>query len=318
MSNQLVGIGISQDGMSLAHFIRQKKDYVLQHTSFAPVTTIPAMKDQINQWVKSFDLKDAVTNIVLDSSKANLLLTEAPEVEDSELVRAMQWQLKENPEIDVDDSVIDCFSIPGQRERGRQPMAYVVSAKKDDVKPLANICMQSQLDLKSIDIPAMTQRNLAALLPEDEFGVAMLSFSAKQGLLSVSRKGNLYLARDIDVGFDDLNITPAIEDESGLSLEAASTSSDEHILEMVVLEIQRSMDYYERYFGQPPIQNLIIAPLPKPVPDMTDYIASQLGIKVRELNLNEVLHTQAEELVSEQQYEYLTAIGASLRFFQAS
>ena len=300
----------------MAHFNRRANDYVLQHVGYSPVTSSNAVQEQLQQWVKEYHLKDAMTNIVLDSSKTQLTLTEAPEVKDNELLKAMQWKLKDNPEFDLNNSVIDCFSIPGQRERGRQPMAYIVSASRNDIKPVAGFCSQSHLNLKSIDITAMTQRNIAALMPEDEFGVAMLSFTERQGLLTISRKGNLYLARDIEVGYEDLH--SLAEKQNSADDMVHMVLENEQLLETVVLEIQRSMDYYERYFAQPPVQNLILAPIPEHNPILEEYISTQLGIKVHELDLNSVIQSQGDILSTDRQFEYLFAIGASLRFKQAS
>lgn len=296
---------------------------MLANRAHAAVTSLPLMAEHLAQWVHQYDLKNARTNLVLDSSRTRLLLTEAPEVAEAELVQAMHWQLKENPEIDIENAIMDCFSIPGQRDRGRQPMAYVVSARKEELRPLVELCSRVGLDLRSIDIAAMTQRNIASLLAEDELGIAMLTFSETQGLLSLSRNGDLFLARDIDVGIRDLlpgNAQPSNEQGLQLASDVVADSRD-HLLEMIVLEIQRSMDYYERYFAQPPIQTLALAPLPQEVTDLSEYIASQLGMKVREIDLNRfVLGSKSAtadapiNLPLSEQHEYLNAIGAVMRY----
>ena len=56
-----------------------------------------------------------------------------------------------------------------------------------------------EVELGTIDIPEMAQRNLSSMLETDGRGIAMLSFGEDGGLLTVSCRGELYLSRRIDV-----------------------------------------------------------------------------------------------------------------------
>ena len=256
---------------------------------------------------------------MLSLSEANIFLTEAPEVEDKELNQAMRWKLKDNTDVNIENSIVDVFPIPGQRERGRQPMAYVVSAEKKLLKDYVSLVEKNDLSLKSIDITAMALRNIASKLPEDEQGVVFLSLYSKRGLLSLSRRGNLYLARDLEVGFENFaeNTVTAVSAVDEMEIEGFQSATQQN-LEQIVLEVQRSMDYYERYFAQPPIQNLILAPMPVSVPGLTDEIANQLGMKVRELDVGEVIDVQQNNVERELQSKCLPAIGAALRMTLAA
>ena len=315
-SNHLVGIGLSDEGLAFAHLTRKQDSYQLEHADFADVTSLPEIESRLSRWVKEFDLKGTSTNFVLAQSQAGIFLTEAPEVEDKELSKAMRWKLKDNAEVDIEKSIVDVFPIPGQRERGRQPMAYVVSADKKLLKDYVSILEKTHLDLKSIDITALAQRNLASSLPEDENGLAFLTLYANSGLLSLSRKGDLYLARDLDVGYR--NFAPELENDLTGDLQVEGLpAATQQTLEQIVLEVQRSMDYYERYFAQPPIQSLVLAPLPVTVPGLADEISNQLGMKVRELDLTDIIDS-AREIEHASQGKYLPAVGAALRMAQVN
>ena len=313
-----MGIGLSDEGMAFAHLSRKNNTYQLTDVDFATVTSLKEMESTLSHWVKEYNVKDSETNFVLALSEANILLTEAPEVEDKELNQAMRWKLKDSAEVDMEKSIVDVFPIPGQRERGRQPMAYVVSAEKQLLKSYVSLVENCNLNLKSIDITALAQRNVANTLPEDENGVAFLSLYANSGLLSLSRRGDLYLARDLDVGYQNfsLGMENSLNTDGGLQMEGLP-SVTQQTLEQIVLEVQRSMDYYERYFAQPPIQALVLAPLPTPIPGLADEITNQLGMKVRELDVNEILSVE-QPVEHELQSKYLSAIGAALRMTQAA
>jgi MSHA biogenesis protein MshI len=272
------------------------------------------MAQQLQQWVHNYHLKNKLTNFVLGPHQFSFVLTETPEVQEQELVSAMRWKSKELLDMEMDEVVIDCLPIPGQKQRGRQPMAYVIAADIDVLKSYVALIEKSDLALRSIDIPAMVQRNIASLLPEDKHGVALLNLYKRSGLLTVTRGGEVFLARDLEVGY--ANFAKPQEQDSGMQLDGLPPAT-QSTLDAIVLEVQRSIDYYERYFAQPPIHSLVIAPMQREVPGMVEYIASQLGLQVRELDLN-VLLGLAETMPRNQQSQCLSAIGAALRWPFAS
>jgi MSHA biogenesis protein MshI len=311
----LVGIGLTDEGIALACLSRDGETaFTLTHTNYADYISVEQMEQQLRQWVSQYQLKNKLTNFSLAPHQFSFVLTETPEVEDQELVNAMQWKTKELLDMDMDELVIDCLPIPGQKQRGRQAMAYVVAADIDVLKSYVGILEKSELALRSIDIPAMVQRNIASLLPEDKHGVALLNLYQRSGLLTITRGGDVYLARDLEVGYT--HFADPEEDTKGMQLEGLP-SATQSTLDAIVLEVQRSIDYYERYFAQPPINSLVIAPLQREVPGMVEYIASQLGLQVRELDLN-VLLGLPEAMPRTQQSQCLPAIGAALRWPFAS
>ena len=84
------------------------------------------------------------------------------------------------------------------------------------------------------------------------------------------------------------------------------------LLDAIVLEVQRSLDYSESHFGLPPVSGLVIAPTESPVPGMLGYLSSNLGLPVRLLDLNTVLECE-QTLGDALQARCFEAIGAALR-----
>lgn len=98
----------------------------------------------------------------------------------------------------------------------------------------------------------------------------------------------------------------------GLDDEAQFGSSHKEIFDQLVLEVQRSLDYYDRYFSQPGVQSLVMSPTELPIPGLHDYLRESLGIPVREFDISEVLDS-SEPITPVQQAQCLIAIGAVLR-----
>lgn len=252
---------------------------------------------------------------MLDSDHFSLLMVEAPAVDPTELRAAVRWQIKDLIDFHVDDAVIDVFDIPQQENRGRQKMMYVVVSRIATVQEHINRFEHHDIDLDVIDIPELAQRNVAALLPEDNSGVALLSIGQHSSLLTISRNKNLYLTRHIDVGLQRIMqlITAnqsedelSLEDDNGLPLEVQG------LLDSITLELQRSLDYYESNFSMPPVSGVIIAPMEESVPGIIPYFSSTLGTAVRMLDLNAFLDMEGT-MSDRLQAQCIGAIGLALR-----
>ena len=84
------------------------------------------------------------------------------------------------------------------------------------------------------------------------------------------------------------------------------------ILKSLLLETQRSIDYYEHQLEQGPVSALVLVPLEIPVSGLRRYLASHLSVDVSVLELNGVLKSN-QSLTPALQARCLTAIGAALR-----
>lgn len=259
-----------------------------------------------------YQLDAADCTSLMDASHSSLLLVEAPEVDPTELKAAVRWRIKDLIDFHVDDAVLDVFDVEGQR--GRTKMMYVVVARIATVQEHIDLLEGADVNLGIIDIAELAQRNIAALLPEDQSGVALLHLTPQGGLLTLTRQGSLFLARNLEFGTDQLTaaLPTAPESEFSLDDEEGPAPALRRLMDTIVLEIQRSVDYFESHFGLPPISGLVIAPLAQPVPGLAGYLGGNLGLPVRMLDLNTVL--DCEQTLSDELQAYcLSAIGAALR-----
>ncbi|MFV2061477.1 MAG: hypothetical protein ACC653_12395 [Gammaproteobacteria bacterium] len=257
---------------------------------------------------KSINLKNLVINSVIQQQDRQLLLIEAPQVESSELNDAARWKIKDMIDFSVDDAVIDVIEIPNIKELKRTPMLYAVVVKRDIIQSVVDLCNNCGNELSVIDIPDMAQRNVAALLSEDQNGVAVLAINSNSSLLTITRQGELYLSRELETGFEQLMATVQNQDSD---LDPGSVGMLQ-ALERMVLEVQRSLDYYESQYNQPQINALYLAPFAYDIPEIKDYFSSQLGIKTRMLDFN-VLFSTNEPIAYQLQSDAFKAVGAALR-----
>lgn len=241
------------------------------------------------------DPGDEPVHFVMPDDRYELLQVEAPRVEPSELRAAVRWKIRNLIDFHIDDAVIDVFEIPGQANRPQgQAMMFVVAARARTVREYIDCIESADLDLQVIDITEMALRNLAAQLEEDVRGLAMLYLSDDHGLITITQQGSLYLSRRLDFGVQRLIDQPqATQDQ-------------------IALEVQRSLDYYDSHFGQPPVIALRILPGSSAHAPLIDSLRESLSVEVSEYRAHEAMELD-QALPDRHRAEVLIALGGALR-----
>lgn len=222
---------------------------------------------------RAYNLGRARCATLLDEDEYSLLLTEAPEVRPEELKSAVRWRIKDLISFHINDATLDVFDLPGPVTAGKPRSMYVVAARNDAIRSRVELLNSAAINLQVIDIPEMAQRNLASVLAEDLDGVLFLSLGARGGLITVSRQSEIYLTRRLDAGLDAL----------------ARAGDLTGFFDRVVLEAQRSLDYYDGQFRQTPIRNLVVAPIVGEIPGLVEYLNANLNVRATELDLGQAL-----------------------------
>jgi len=238
---------------------------------------------------------------LLPARAYQLQLLDAPNVPDAELKSAVRWKLKDFLEYPVESATVDLVQIPADANaptRGRS--VYAVSARNADIEACMKLFAQAKIPLRVIEIPEMAQRNLAALLETDHRALAMLSFGEEGGLLTFSARGELYLSRRIDVSLEQLTL--------------ATGDMREQMFERIALELQRSLDHFDRQFSNVPLARLLLGPVPVEI-GLRQYLAGNLSTQVDSVDLGEVLdfHRVPELRESGEQMQRWQTLGAALR-----
>lgn len=293
------GIVADGDGIAVAR-VRQRAGSMplLQSCAYQAAAGDELRPAMLQQSIAAGGLVRSHCNAVLPLGEYQLLLTEAPDVPPAELRAAMRWRIRELIDFHVDDAVIDVFDAPAGGAGSAQRQMYVVVARSALIERQVTQLQNAKLDLQAIDIPELALRNIAARLAEDDHGLAMLYFGRDRGLIILTRRSELYLARTLDTGYRDLA--------------NAGPEERERLAQSLALEVQRSVDYYDRHFMQAPVSTVVLAPLPEPMPGLVDELHRDLGMQVRELALEEIVEPAASVDTS-LAGSCLLAVGAALR-----
>jgi MSHA biogenesis protein MshI len=238
---------------------------------------------------------------VLGGGEYQIFSVDAPNVPVEELKTAVRWRLKDMLDFHIDDATIDVFDIPVDKSAATRAghSLFAVAARNSVIEQRQNLFAAAKLALAVIDIPEMAQRNISAILEPAGRGLAMLSFGEDGGLLTVTFDGELYLTRRIDVTLAQLR-------EADPARQHAS-------FDKITLEVQRSLDHFDRQFHFITVASLVLAPTA--ASGLQEYLAGNLYTPVSTMDLAEVLDLDAAPQLADPaaQQRFFLALGAALR-----
>ncbi len=298
-----VGIYLAADGIAVAE-IDSSDDLapVVKSCQYFAVSDPVEKLKQLEQYIKQHALKKHSCSVVLDGAYYNLIQMAAPPVEDEELKDAVRWSIKDFVDYPVDQAVIDVFRVP--KQQNREDRIFAVISLRQDVQLAVDFIRKSGLKLLSIDIEELCLSNIVRRIPGHERGVALLNFEQHHGSVSLYHDSSLYLSRRIDIGLERM--------EKALSQSTEQAAIEEQVYDPIILELQRSLDFYESEFAKAPISHLIVSPKHPVLQSFFDYAESHSGLRVEFINLPQ-LFPDSTELNDEANSHCLLAIAAASR-----
>ena len=295
-SSILTGVVTGTRGIAVARVQQQKDGHSILETCLFEPAASDAETD-LGPALKGHGLDRQHCATVLPLGDYQLLIVEAPEVPPAELRAAIRWRIQDMIDFHIDDAVLDVFDAPASGPADAKKQLYVVVATSTTVRQHIDRLEQAGVNLEIIDIPELALRNIAARLPEDAEGIVTLYLDQEQCLITLTHEATLYLARNLDIGYRQLQ---------------ESAASPQSLCNRLALEIQRSMDYYERQFRQAPIKTLAIMPVPVMLYGLEDALQQSLGLQTRTLSLGDIVECDPEP-DTETAAHCLIAVGTALR-----
>ncbi len=256
----------------------------------------------LRQRVAALGLEGLPCFCILDSSDYNLQLVEAPQVPDDELKMAIQFQLKSEVAVPLDEIELQLFQVPEGAYSNQGKMYYAAAVERRRVIEIRDRVLAAGLELKSIGVRELAFRNLALTLGDDSNGLASLEVRAGVAKLSLLKSSELFLCR---------NLTTTIDHEAMASPDWRNT------FDRLVVELQRSLDYFENQMGQGQILNLVLAPVPGLTNQLVEELNRAMMISAEALDVNKVWGS-GTLLSAQDQHDLLFSAGAALTGWSTS
>jgi len=236
---------------------------------------------------------------LLRGGEYRIVQVDAPGVPAAEAKEALRWSIKDRIDFPVEGAAIDAVEVPAEGG-ARARTLFAVAAGGETVAARQRLFEAAKVPLEVIDIPELAQRNVANLFAEGTRAVALLAFDGSGGLLTFCAGGELCAFRGIDI--------------TAAELAGADDERRYAHFERIGLEVQRSLDHFDRLFGHSPLARLLVAPLPE-VPGLVEFLRQNLQVATEALDLAAVLDfPDVPELKNPlRQQQCLAVLGAALR-----
>ncbi len=238
-----VGVDFLPNGVAVAQVgVGGKTPGKILRSEYVAADGQEAQVEALSDWVRANHLQKTPCICLVAGEDCDIYQVEKPEVEDEELVQAVTWKIKDLINYDVANAVVDSYPMPVS-SKNTQIQLGVVAAREAVVRNYIDGIKSSAMHLSALDIHDLVRSNLELVRQGTSQSLALLTLSDDSGLLSIYQNGDLYVSRDFKIGLEQL-----------------AAADDESVFDALLLELQRSTDYFESFYGMGAVNNLRVFP----------------------------------------------------------
>lgn len=295
-------------------------------------------KEEFVRRLQALGLKGLEAHTMLRPEQYQLLQIDAPPVAPEELRAAARFQIREMVNVHIDDITLDVMQVGDGQQKGPNHL-FVVAAKNEIVRDVMALGDALHWEIPVIDIQENAQRNLQSALAKQDgrlerADAALLITDELQAVLTISANEELFFTRRLDLpkGFlgmawgatHDLSqdmvpdgFTPVSEyvpdyaSGSAASAGASSDQGDTEPIQRFVVEVQRSLDLWDRTWSSMPLSGLHVYAGERSA-ELAEWLSREMGQTVSAMNLGATF-TGLDSMASADQIYCLPLLGVLLR-----
>ena len=273
-ANGIVGVDFLPTGVAVVEIPARGRDAgQVRRWDFLPASGEQEQRQVLTDWVSRNRLGKLRCHCLMARHDVQILQLERPPVEESELIEAVKWKIKDLISFDVEEAVVEVFELPPMPKNPRRQINAIVSSEAVVRRYIERIA-DSGLKLEVLDVQELVLRNLRRVMEFAEGrSLALLDFLDHDGLLTLYHSKDLYVARDFKIGLSEI--------------ESAGDDS-EALYDQVLLELQRSMDYFESTYDLPLPRQLRMFPQTAATERMAKYLQNFVGFDVDFIELRRI------------------------------
>jgi MSHA biogenesis protein MshI len=278
-------------------------------------------QDDFVRRLLSLDLKGLVAHVMLRPEQYQLLQIDVPPVAPEELRSAARFQIRDMVNSHIDDITLDVMQVGDGQHKGPNHL-FVVAVKNEVVRDVTVLGEALNWKIPVIDIQETAQRNLQSALAKrdghlDRADATVFITDERQAVLTISANEELFFTRRLDLPQGFLSMawgegqeaapdaqsdafTPVGEyvpdyavggvshgaDYSGTGSGHAGATADEERVQRFVVEIQRSLDLWDRTWSSMPLAGLRVFAGERSVA-LATWLSRELGQSVSAVDVND-------------------------------
>jgi type IV pilus assembly protein PilM len=340
----IVGLDIGSSSIKAVELKKTKGEVQVAHVGLEPLASDIVVDSMI---VDSGSVSSAIgkifatagikTKSVATSVSGHSVIVKKISVSpmsDEELATSIQGEAAQHIPFDVNDVHID-YQVLNPEDTGAQMDVLLVAVKKDKILNYTNVLSLAGKSASVVDIDAFALQNCYEFNYEPAPGstVALLNLGASVMNINivkgttplftrdVSVGGNQYtdsLQKELDLSFDDAEALK-LGKKVGTVSEDAKMPILQQVTEIIVLEIQKTFDFFRATAAGEHIERIYLAGGSSRVPGLLEGLRQEFSLPVELLNPFQKIGYPANaaeaELIDQNAGQLAVAVGLALRSF---
>ncbi|MBI5017414.1 MAG: type IV pilus assembly protein PilM [Deltaproteobacteria bacterium] len=306
----LVGLDIGSHSIKIVELKHLKGGYELKNFGVAqlpPEAIVDGVIMDSAVVVESIrslasNLKLTLKNVATSVAGHSLIIKkiQLPLMTETELEEQIQWEAEQYIPFEIEDVNIDFQILGPLSEEEGQMEVLLVAVKKDIINDYTAVISEAGLAAQVVDVDAFALENAFEVGYPEQLDKTVVLIDVGAGIMNINvlKGGVSTFTRDITIGGS--NFTEEIQKELGVSYEEAEIlklggSSDRaspaEVLgvlrlttENLVLEIQRSLDFFSATSAEEEIHGIFLSGGTCRVPGLAMAIEERVGIPVEIFN----------------------------------
>lgn len=343
-SKTIVGLDIGSSSIKAVELKKGRGGITVTHLGMEPLASDIVVDSMI---VDSGSVASAITKIFLENnikSKAvatsvsghSVIVKKIPmqTMSDAELSDVIQQEAAQHIPFDIADVNID-YQILSDETPGPQMDVLLVAVKKDKILNYTNVLSLAGKAPAVVDIDAFALQNCYEYNYEPAPGstVALLNLGASVMNINIVKGSTPLFTRDVSIGGHQY--TDSLQKELDLSFDDAESlklgqkvgtvSEDaklpilQQVTEIIVLEIQKTFDFFRATAAGEHIERIYLAGGSSKVPGLIEALRQEFSLPVEVLNPFQRIESPmgpGAELIDRNAAQLAVAVGLALRSFE--
>lgn len=338
----IVGLDIGSSCIKAVELKKSRGEIEVAHIGVEPLASDIVVDSMI---VDSGSVSSAISKIFNENSiKSKAVATSVsghsvivkkitiPSMDDSDLAGSITTEAAQHIPFDIADVNVD-YQILSDDTSGPQMDVLLVAVKKDKILNYTNVLSLAGKSPAVVDIDAFALQNCyeynyepaptstVALL---NLGASVMNINIVKGTTplftrDVSVGGNQYtdsLQKELDLSFDDAERLK-LGQKVGTVSEDAKMPILQQVTEIIVLEIQKTFDFFRATAAGEHIERIYLAGGSSRVPGLMEALRQEFSLPVELLNPFQRIGSAnvASDLIDQNGGQLAVAVGLALRSF---
>ncbi|HLW52909.1 MAG TPA: type IV pilus assembly protein PilM [Candidatus Angelobacter sp.] len=344
-AKSIVGLDIGSSSIKAIELKRAKGEVMVSHLGLEPLASDIVVDSMIvdsgsvsSAISKIFGLHGIKTKNVATSVSGHSVIVKPIKVQpmsEAELAEGITAEAAQHIPFDIADVNLD-FEILNPENNGQQMDVLLVAVKKDKILNYTNVLSLAGKTPAVVDIDAFALQNCYEYnyQPAHDTTVALLNLGASVMNINIVKGTTPLFTRDVSVGGNQY--TDSLQKELDLSFEDAealklgkkvgTVSEDakhpilQQVTEIIVLEIQKTFDFFRATAPGEHIDRIYIAGGSSKVPGLVEALRQEFALPVEIMNPFQRIMPPSDagenEILEQNPGQLAVAVGLALRSFE--